>query len=622
MVTAVLAMGALIGGAGCESTPAPNRAIAASAPVFTGESYLHGSVGSLCSLRQFEPLLVSGFGVVVLPPGTGTGSADVPSHMRQWLINEMRRKGLGQYNLGTEELTPRKLLATRDVAVVRVEGLIPPGATVGTTFHLLVTALENTQTTSLEGGTLWTTDLAAGGDNLSTQFRRPLAEGKGAVFISPFDDRATDEQKLEFRRQAVVLAGGVVSKDRQIELVLNQPSWARSRLIADRINERFPHQKASEFFNTAEAKTDALVRLNVPSRFANDPSKLIKLISHLYLDRASGMEDRRAKMLGDVLTRRKEQAADVCEAWQSLGKLALPVIREYYRHELAYVRMTSLEAGAWLQDELAAGELASMALSEQPQDRRRSAELLGRLVKSTRAARALHSLVDDPDRSVRIAAYEALAEMGDLAVDRRPIGDRDGFKFFLDVVRAKEPLIYISQREVPRLVVFSPNTGFKEYVNAALWEGRLRLRGGTGAEPINVFFQPAQDAKGKVQQIAPTVANFALVMAHRPTAALPVEGFDLSYSSVVNALFNLKQSGDVLAEMEVVKNPLAEAIEQMRNRRETELRPEVGPADDAAAKAPAKGQPREPLSIDDDEIVRPATRPITDIDEPSQVTRP
>ena len=30
-----------------------------------------------------------------------------------------------------------------------------------------------------------------------------------------------------------------MTTDRRVELILNQPSWQRSRLIADRINERF-----------------------------------------------------------------------------------------------------------------------------------------------------------------------------------------------------------------------------------------------------------------------------------------------------------------------------------------------------------------------------------------------
>ena len=39
----------------------------------------HGTVGSLSTLRGFEPLMVSGWGIVVNLKGTG--SSDVPAHL-------------------------------------------------------------------------------------------------------------------------------------------------------------------------------------------------------------------------------------------------------------------------------------------------------------------------------------------------------------------------------------------------------------------------------------------------------------------------------------------------------------------------------------------------------------
>jgi len=582
------AMAILIAAAGCQ-TEAPKKVfVPPPAPTYTGEQYLYGTVGSLANLKAFDPLLVSGYGLVVMPPGTGTGSSDVPTYLRQWLINEMRRKGLGSFSLGTEDMTPRKLLQTKDTAVVRVEGLIPPGATKGTAFPLLVTALEQTQTASLEHGTLWTSDLSIGGADTSMQFRRPLAEGKGAVFLNPFDEKVTQKEKLAFQRQAVVLAGGAVTKDRPIDLVLNQPSWAIARMIADRVNERFPHDKQTEFFNTAVAKSDMLVRINVPARFAGEPAKLLRLVSRLYLRRTGNFEEDKARQLGEVLIAKVDQASAVCDAWQSLGKIALPVIREYYQHEKSNVRLTALEAGAWLEDELAAGELAQLALDAEPMTRRRASELLSRLPRSTRATLALRSLLDDVDRSVRIAAYEALAEMGDASVHRTPMGDRSQFKFFLDVVDSKDPLIYISQRDVPRLVIFSPNTGFKEYLSTALWDGRFRLQGGEGNSQISVFYQSPQNPKGMAQKIAPTVANLAVLMGHRSSAERPFEGFDLSYSSIVNAIYNLQKNRDILAPLHVAPNPLASAVEQFRSRQTQETRPEEEDEEPAGEQGPVK----------------------------------
>ncbi len=561
-------------GTGCSSSPEKPVLTPPPLPTYTGEPYLYGTVGSLANLKAFEPLLVSGYGLVVLPPGTGTGSSDVPSYLRQWMINEMRRKGLGSFQFGTEDLSPRRVLESRDTAIVRVEGLIPPGATKGTNFPVLVTALEQTQTQSLEHGSLWTADLAIGGADTTMQFRRPLAQAKGAVFLNPFDESTPQEQRLSFQRQAVVLAGGAVTQDRPIDLVLNQPSWVFARMIADRVNERFSHEKATEFFNTAVAKNDMVVRINVPARFAGDPNKLLRLISRLYLRKTGDFEADKARQLGEVLVKKPDQAQPVSEAWQSLGKIAVPVIREYYQHEAYHVRLAALEAGAWLEDELAAGELAQLALAPEAAVRRQASELLGRLPRSTRATLALRSLLNDPDIKVRIAAYESLAEFGDSSVHRVPMGNRDQFKFYLDVVQATDPVIYVSQRDIPRLVVFGPNTGFKEYLSASLWDGRFRMEGGPADQQISVFYQSPINPKGTTQRIAPTAANLAVLMGHRYSAERPVEGFDLSYSSIVNAMYNLQKSGDLLAAMVVAPNPLASAIEEKRRQEPTQTRPE------------------------------------------------
>ncbi len=578
----------------CASDPPKKVMTPPPLPTYTGEQYLYGTVGSLANLRAFEPLLVSGYGLVVLPPGTGTGSADVPTYLRQWMINEMRRKGLGSFQFGTEDLSPRKVLESKDTAIVRIEGLIPPGSPKGTNFPILVTALERTQTQSLEHGTLWTADLSVGGADTSMQFRRALAEAKGAVFINPFDEQSTEKERFAFQREGVVLAGGAVTQDRPIDLALNQPSWVFSRMIADRINERFPHEKSTEFFNTAIAKSDMLVRINVPARFAGDPTKLLRLISRLYLRRTGDFEADKARQLGEVLVARPDQAQPVSDSWQSLGKVALPVIREYYQNSSAEVRLAALEAGAWLEDELAANELAQLALHVDAPVRRKASELLARLPRSTRATLALRSLLDDVDRTVRIAAYEALAQQGDSSVNRIPMGDRNQFKFFIDVVQAKDPLIYVSQRDVPRLVVFGPNTGFKDHMSVSLWDGRFRIEGGEANEQLSVFYQSPLNPKGSAQKIAPTVANLAVLMGHKYSAERPFDGFDLSYSSIVNAIYNMQSNGDVLAGLVIAKNPLASYIEKMRDRDPNETRPEgaaeeEATGDGAAANLPAEG---------------------------------
>lgn len=573
---------------GCESTEVgKRRANGPPLPVFRGDKFLYGTVGSMAGLRTNRPTLVTGYGLIILPKGSGTGSSDVPSYLRQWFLNEMRRKGVGRFEFGAQDLSPRQLLISKDTAVVRIEGLIPPSSPKGTKFPVLVTALENTQTTSLEGGSLWTADLSIGGYRSANTFSKPLATARGDVYINPFDAKKTSADRLTFQRQGVILAGGSVQKDQPIELLLNQPDYNRSRLIADRINERFPHENAAEFFNTAVARSDLAIRINIPKQFAGNPQKLLGLIGHLYIQRSPNFEESQAQRLGNVLVANPTHAARVSEAWQALGKLALPEVRRYYSANPLPVRLAALEAGTWLQDEVAAIELQKMSVSPNPESRLQVAQLLRRMPKSRRASRTLQALVDDPTIAVRLAAYRSLSAVGDPTVTRVAIGHQDKLKFYLDVVRAKDPLIYVSQELEPRIVVFSPNTGFKDHTRAALWDGRLRLSGGNSKEPMRVFFQPQGETNGKAQQIAPTVANLAFLMGHRPSAAKPIEGFDLSYGVVVNAIYELQKKGYVEAQMRIGENALAKSLDEFKKRKEVEVRPEVAPVDELPEAASA-----------------------------------
>ena len=159
-----------------------------------------------------DPLAVPGWLVVGLDR---TGSDEVPAFLRQWLINEMKKRGLGSAKLGTEQMTPERVLADERTAVVEIAGFIPPGAVEGTRFDVVVTSVD-TQTTSLAGGTLWSADLAAGGATAPNRFLFKQAEAAGATFVNPFDQSSPDEEKLEYARSALIAGGGKVTEKRRL----------------------------------------------------------------------------------------------------------------------------------------------------------------------------------------------------------------------------------------------------------------------------------------------------------------------------------------------------------------------------------------------------------------------
>ncbi|MEO0515113.1 MAG: flagellar basal body P-ring protein FlgI [Planctomycetota bacterium] len=599
----------------------PGRAPTATpGATYTGPRYLYNTVGSLARLNNNQPQIVSGYGVVVGLDGTGT--SEVPSALRQWLINEMTKKGVGRQRF--EEvlpMSPAQLLASPDTAVVRIVGIIPAGAVAGSRFDLLVSAAD-TSTTSLLGGRLWTCELSAGGLNPENFYLTPLALGRGPIYLGPTDNISRDAFELdENQRRALVVAGGEVLETRSFELVLNQPSRARSAAIADRLNERYP-AAPSDGSPTANAISPLVIQLNIPDRFADTPREFVDLVLHTFIDRSPGLVKFKGEQLVDQLLEDPSRSTQVALAWKALGPNVASVLRDYYsayypeRPTIAaasgspvpqdydpdaptgpiplFLRLAALEAGAYVGDERASEYLLELTGHEEPSTRIRVAEALVSLPQSLYGNRALRTLLDDPIRSVRIAAYESLARTGSPLVERTVMRDRNNeVKLVIDRLPVQEPLIYITQKRYPRLVIFNPRLGFDVPTLAGVWEDRLMVRRTAANEPAEFFFQyrdPKQNNKTvtDTHKIDPTVATLAYILAHRPTLEEPQAGYDLTYGEVADAVYQLAKAGAIDAEVEVDRSLLTRLLDDTRDDRGAPGpdRPETAPAP-APGNAPA-----------------------------------
>jgi len=212
------------------------------------------------------------------------------------------------------------------------------------------------------------------------------------------------------------------------------------------------------------------------------------------------------------------------------------------------------------------------------------------LPQSLRGATALKALIDDDDTSVRIAAYESVSRTGDPElVQSTEIGGKGEFKFVLDLVPSKKPLIYITHGAVPRLVIFDSMLGFRTPAVAKLWNNRMMIRSNAQGQLVSVFFQPPGEADAKTVSIAPTLANLVLLMGNQPNNDSPMEGLDLTYSQVVNAVYTLAKQGDVPSPIEIRSNALVEAVAKARETPEEAGRPEFGADEDGGTGDAAEG---------------------------------
>jgi len=434
----------------CSSSPTTYDDTNQASATFSGPRYLRGTVGSYGSFINNAPRYVAGYGMVV--DLDGTGSNEVPAFMRDWLINEMRRNGLGSVQFGTAQFTPERVLADTGSAVVAIEGLIPPGARRGSKFDVLVSLVDQNSTSLAGGRIFWPTQLSPSGLDRGLAFTQAQATGYGKIFVNPI--KPSDQQSGEFQRAGLVVNGGTVLESQTVQFVLNQPSYRISNLIADRINERFEAMDTDNL-PTAVAKTDGLIEINIPERFSGQPTELLALIEHLFLDPSPQSVRPQAQALGEALMAEPaERSRPVALAWKGLGRNCMPVLREYYSSANPAVQDAALEAGSWLQDEQCIAPLTSLATKGSADQRVRAARMLAIMSRSSEARKTVRGMLNDPDLAVRLGAYEALVLVNDRTVERLAVRDDKQHKFYIDRVPSEIPSVYAIQGDEQAIVIF------------------------------------------------------------------------------------------------------------------------------------------------------------------------
>jgi len=302
------------------------------------------------------------------------------------------------------------------------------------------------------------------------------------------------------------------------------------------------------------------------------------LITHTYMRSGGGFEAQTARALAQQIEKHPGDEAiaqHVTLCWQAMGRAAIPALRDYYEHERTDLRLAALTAGAWLGDARAGQPLADLTRHEDPTIRILAVEALVHLPQNVTAFGALKELLDDEDQNVRIAAYETLAANDDALIGRTILEDDRGLKFIIDRVPSKKPLIYVTPREYPRIVIFQPDLSFDPPMIASLWDSKLLMRMEGVDVPLEVYYQPAPGREPRMLKAEPLVATLAYLMGHHPSKDRPSEGLDLTFGQVADALYTLCRDGTIAAPIEIETSPLARLVDEAP-RQQLEQRPETG----------------------------------------------
>jgi hypothetical protein len=588
-VVAISLCAAVAGLLACGGNKAPKPLQVDVAPMNDVPPLLRGTIGAEVTFLGIEPVLVSGYGIVV--GLNGTGGDVLPDTIAATMEREMGLMGIGRTGeargTAAEGKSPRQMLRDPNVAVVVVQAAIPPGSPAGATFDVYVRAIN---ASSLEGGTLWTTDLRIGGPSAFGQAQaKSIAKARGPIFINPFAEPGKETSGVT-RNAGRILDGGAVTSPLQIEMVLYNTSFQRARTMVSAINSRFP-EGPGDPGPVARGRSGpdvgstggGTIALRVPVRYRTQAADFLQLVRHLRID-PTGQEQFARRCIENVKAE-PYLAESVAWALEAIGQKALPFCRELYEYPELAPRIAALRAGARLDDPQTAPHLRELARTGHGAVRVSAIELLSEVNAGPTVDMALRELLNDSDLVVRIAAYEGLAKRAERTqyarltqmqqsnrdrgvarlspthlemlagrefsgntiqgIERRVV---EG-KFLLDVVPFGEPLVYVTQQGRPRIVLFGDQVSLARPAVVTTWSDRLMIVTDENDDTVRIYYRDAMGNRPVTTQAKglEPLDRLIMMMARRPATGDPRPGLGLSYSEVVGAIYAVCQGGGTRA---------------------------------------------------------------------------
>jgi flagellar basal body P-ring protein FlgI len=501
------------------------------------------TIGAYTYYEGLRPMRVRGYGLVV---GLGkNGSRDCPPRVRERLVENMyKRERFPGSVIGVEDITPERLIDDIDTAVVIVQGEIPPAASKGDRFDVAVAALPGTQTKSLCGGRLYTTELQVFRSTSPTTSisGQVLAHASGPIFLNPFsgDEAATRSNPLE----GIVIGGGEAIRDRRVRLVLTEPSYQRARQIQDRINAQFT---GARFI--ADAISPSFIRLDIPPKYEGDAAHFLALVRAVYLSSDPRFQAIRTRMLAEELVHPTAPHEQISLAFEGLERAASPVLNELYTHPKDHVSFHAAAAGLRLGDHIACDAMILQAQSPTSEYRFQAIRALGGAQGMGGAAIALRKLLHDKDPRVQIAAYEALLQRRDPTIQSTRLA---GDNFFLDQVQAlgSGDFIYVKRGDSRRIALFGRELRCSPPIFYRAPDGSITINAESGDEKLTILRVVVASGATSSPIDAPLELPALIeLMGRDADIGLngQVTGLGLDYTTVVRTLYHLTEDHSINA---------------------------------------------------------------------------
>jgi len=417
---------------------------------FASTAGLGATIGSLVKVSAPEPVPVEGLGLVV--GLERAGSAECPPQIRDYLRQYILRQLPAKTRLDVDEF-----INSPDTAVVSIEGVIPAIASKNQYFDVRVAALPSTQTTSLDGGRLFTAELKMlGSFGINT---RILADAEGPVYIDKIDDSRIN------KKAGYILAGGKVLNEYKIILSLHKPDYGMANRIRNRINGRFGDA-------AAKAVSSDRIEFIVPPKYKEQRQRFISIVTAMYLTQEPEINSQRIKAYVKRLSGSGDKYSSEV-ALEAIGNECLDELGVLLDSSDEKIRLHAARCMLNLGSDTGLAVLRRIAQEKESAYRVEALESITIGAKRNDAVSISRKLLRDDDFRIRLDAYEQLRKLDDVAIMQEFIGRN----FYLERITQTElKTVFVSRSGQPRFVLF----GAPIYCN-----GNIFVQSGSGDVIIN-----------------------------------------------------------------------------------------------------------------------------------------
>ncbi|MDT8303628.1 MAG: flagellar basal body P-ring protein FlgI [Sedimentisphaerales bacterium] len=482
------------------------------------------TIGSLVKMSWPESVKLKGYGLVVGLMGTGSG--ECPPKIRTYLGQHI------QTLFPDRNINVDKMINSSDTAVVLVEGIMPAVASKNENFDVRVSALDGTQTTSLEGGWLLGTELKSGDTfGITTKI---VAEAKGAFYIDKIG-ASTIKHRIGH-----VLAGGRILDEYKINLALPKPDFRMTNNIRNRLIELFGD-------GTAKVVLPGLLEVRVPAKYIERKQRFISIMKATYLTQSPEIINERINV--HIRKLAALQDADASEiAIEAIGNQSLIGLNTLLSAPNEEVRLRAARCMLNLGSDAGLMTLRQIAMEVKSAYRIEALKSITVGARRNDAARISQRLLRDVDFHVRLAAYEQLRTLGDIAVTQELVGSN----FYLEQIpQTEQKVIFASRSGQPRIALFGVPIQCSSGIFVRTDDGSITINAPSGQSYVSII-RKHPHRQGVVAQLRSSfiLSDIIRALCEKPKVeGVPGRGgLGVPYADVIALLKLMCDKGAVKAE--------------------------------------------------------------------------